>query len=691
MWFEQVKNPLIPNVIKIKMKKIQITFLFLLFTSLAFAYTGLLRVNGKQIVDAENSNVLLKGINLGNWLENEPYMMGMPSNLMSLEKHMKTEMLDLLGDQTKVDSFYNVFETNYVQKIDIDKIAEWGMNSIRIPLDATKLGFYNPSNKVYTVNEKGYAQIDSVIKWARPYNIYIILDMHRMPGGSGASLHQFNFDPNAPDAIWNDIDLQDEFVAAWHALASRYVNDDLVAGYDLMNEPAWDFKDNNLNKPLFNLYKRTTAAIREVDTRHIIYFEGNGYSWDFRGLKVPWDNNMVYAFHKYLSWQVDDYDVNEVVALRDGTNRPVWNGETGENCNLWLTNMAKRYEAVNIGWCSWPTKKMISVVGPLAIPMSPLYIALTKYWEYKEDPTKPYVAKPSASETFTALMAQAELCKFSNCTFHKDYIDALMRQTQSDTTIAWKNIVLPEIIGRTTRINASEFDLGSVGNAYQTSQHDWNSFFTFRNDEINVGSFIGEANGYVVGNIHSDNTAGTTEWTKYTVTTPIKGKYEVRIRYWAVSLTSAPSISVEVNGKMVGTVPYALKTNGAFSTEFIDEIDIEKGKTQVILNYFGTDFNVSTIDFKLKQILPTALNEIKTESSKLKIITSKNSISFADAQSSPAKIDIYCYNGQIIHSVNVENPCISSIQFGYNSGIYLVSISYKNGCKQIGKFIYNFR
>ncbi len=658
------------------MKKSVLISLFIFFTFSSYSYNGLLRVSGKNIVDADNTNVLLRGINLGNWLVNEAYMMNTPSSTMGLEREMRIEMLNVLGgDQTKLDAFYAAFHTNYVQKIDIDKIDEWGMNSIRLPLDETKLGTYNSTTQVYTINEKGFAQIDSVLKWARPHNIYVILDMHRLPGGGHAAMDEF----------WASATLQDHFVAAWRVIANRYKNDDLVAGYDLINEPNHDFADNNLNKPLLNILKRATTAIREVDNRHIVFVEGNGYSWDFRGLKVPWDANMVYAFHKYISsWQVGDYDVNEMVALRNGTNRPVWNGETGENSNLWLTNMAKRYEAENIGWSVWPAKKFGSVVGPLAVPISPLYAALCNYWNYKADTTKPYVAKPSAADAYTALMAQAELCKFANCTFRKDYIDAIMRQTKTDTIIPWKAVILPEIVGRTTKINASEFDMGVVGSAYQTSQRDWNNAYAFRNDEINVLSQSGEANGYVVGNIHSDNSIGKDEWTKYTVTTPLKGKYEVRLRYWASTTTSAPAVNLTINAKQLLTSNYLLKADTKFNTELLGEIDIEKGKTVIILNYIGTDYKVSTIDFKLKEILPTALEN--TTLNPLRILRNANEITLADGLQSPATIQIFNQLGQVIFKKKTNDITNFSFTCGNQKGIYFVSVQYITGEKQIQKF-----
>ena len=35
------------------------------------------------------------------------------------------------------------------------------------------------------------------------------------------------------------------------------------------------------------------------DDKHIIIIEGNDYANNFTGLTPPWDDNMVYSFHKY--------------------------------------------------------------------------------------------------------------------------------------------------------------------------------------------------------------------------------------------------------------------------------------------------------------------------------------------------------------------------------------------------------
>jgi len=74
-----------------------------------------------------------------------------------------------------------------------------------------------------------------------------------------------------------------------------------VGGYDIINETNWDMTGNI---PLRDLLSEITDSIRIVDSRHIIFIEGNWFANDFTGLTPPWDDNMVYSPHKY--WSVND-------------------------------------------------------------------------------------------------------------------------------------------------------------------------------------------------------------------------------------------------------------------------------------------------------------------------------------------------------------------------------------------------
>jgi endoglycosylceramidase len=114
----------------------------------------------------------------------------------------------------------------------------------------------------------------------------------------------------APDGVG----LQDHLAHAWAHVAARFVNDNAVAGYEVLNEPwpgtLWEQCAVPLiGCPLFDkswlthLYQRLDAAIRGVDTTHTVYVEPNVLftQVDATSIKLPADPRAGFAFHDYCS------------------------------------------------------------------------------------------------------------------------------------------------------------------------------------------------------------------------------------------------------------------------------------------------------------------------------------------------------------------------------------------------------
>ena len=100
-----------------------------------------------------------------------------------------------------------------------------------------------------------------------------------------------------------------------------------------------------------------TTAIREVDKKHLLIIEGNGWGNNYNAILPPWDNNMALSFHKY--WNKNDLNsIQAILNKREQYKVPVWLGETGENSNVWFSEAIHLLESNNIGWAWWPLKKM---------------------------------------------------------------------------------------------------------------------------------------------------------------------------------------------------------------------------------------------------------------------------------------------------------------------------------------------
>jgi len=67
-------------------------------------------------------------------------------------------------------------------------------------------------------------------------------------------------------------DHQDRVIQIWQAIAKHYKGNTWVAGYNKLNEPA---DPDHVNLQAF--YDRIFPAIREIDSDHILFPDGNTY------------------------------------------------------------------------------------------------------------------------------------------------------------------------------------------------------------------------------------------------------------------------------------------------------------------------------------------------------------------------------------------------------------------------------
>ena len=95
---------------------------------------GFLQTSGKEIVEGNGEPILLRGFGLGGWVVPEGYMLINRGWIEGFESPSQIEghVIDLIGDE-KANEFWNEYRKNYVSKTDIDQIAGWGFNHIRLP------------------------------------------------------------------------------------------------------------------------------------------------------------------------------------------------------------------------------------------------------------------------------------------------------------------------------------------------------------------------------------------------------------------------------------------------------------------------------------------------------------------------------------------------------------------------------
>lgn len=83
---------------------------------------------------------------LGGWLVQEGYML-QTSAFANAQWQIRAKISALIGE-TNTETFYQTYRNNYVRKIDIDSLASWGFNSLRLPMHYNLCNQYK-STKFY--------------------------------------------------------------------------------------------------------------------------------------------------------------------------------------------------------------------------------------------------------------------------------------------------------------------------------------------------------------------------------------------------------------------------------------------------------------------------------------------------------------------------------------------------------------
>lgn len=374
--------------------------------------------DGKNFADPNGNVLLLKGINLGNWLNPEGYMFHFKDvNSFRLIDNTFKELLGV--DEARI--FWKTFRDNYITKGDIHFIKRRGFNHIRIPFNF-KLFLVEDHPEIFL--EEGFNRLDEVIGWCREENLYVVLDLHAAPGGQTGD----NIDDSwSYPFLFENETAQITTINLWKKLADRYKNEKTVIGYDLLNEPIPHYYENKdeLGKLLEPLYKKITSAIRSVDKNHIVFLGGAQWNTNFKIFGPPFDNNIAYTFHKY--WiPAEQKEIQEYIDFSNKYNVPIWMGESGENNDAWIEAFRKLLEINNISWCFWPYKKMNSSSGIISFTQTEEWNQIINYAETQkknfEDIRK---AKPKKHIVEKAFRDLLENIKFKNCNINEGFLTAL--------------------------------------------------------------------------------------------------------------------------------------------------------------------------------------------------------------------------------------------------------------------------
>ncbi len=519
---------------------------------LGYADETFFKTSGKEILNRQDEPVVIKGFGLGGWLLPEGYMFGLNRGGYTSASDIYENTADLIGE-SDAEEWIKRFRDNYVTEDDVILMKEWGADHIRVPFHYNL--FYDIDRGEFI--DEGFDRINQLLIWCKRNRVDVILDMHAAPGAQSAGDIA---DSDGEALLWTERSTYWPItIKVWKEIARRYKDETIIIGYDLINEPVTPFEVGVGNPMLRELYSQLIEAVREVDKNHILFIEGNYWATTFDYLtpdpnsnppRLPLDNNMVYAFHKYWN-QTDQGTIQYLLNIREQYDTPLWLGESGENSNSWFFETTRLVENLNIGWNWWTHKKLETITSPLSAPSNPNYEKVKEYWNGNG-------SRPSAADAKEGLFKMAEDLKLENTKLRPDVVAALFSPSFGSMKEPYTTNSIPG------DIEAVHYDIGNNGVAYYDSeykrvdsdqlQNAGNSGWDFRNDGVDIEKNTGDPNlNYNVGFIDDE------DWMDYTVEVTA-GTYDVAVL--VASGITGSKLRVLIDGKLVGNVVDVPNTGG---------------------------------------------------------------------------------------------------------------------------------
>jgi hypothetical protein len=223
----------------------------------------------------------------------------------------------------------------FTQK-DVEKIAGWGFQNIRLPFDYPLVEDDASPGKY---KEDGFAWIDLALDWSAKAGLKVVLDMHKAPGFQFIEVVN---DPHAVPRIFTEQSLRQRYYDLWAAVARRYLGRHEHVVFELLNEVTAPQADQ-----WNDLAAGAVAAIRSVDKPRPIVVGSNMWNGcqTFPELRHFDDPNVLYTFHFYepiafthqkARWTPELYFLNEELSypgrpmhVREMATKAAAEGKTG--------------------------------------------------------------------------------------------------------------------------------------------------------------------------------------------------------------------------------------------------------------------------------------------------------------------------------------------------------------------------
>ena len=173
---------------------------------------------------------------------------------------------------------------HFITEKDIDVIAGWGMDHVRIPMDYNVL-----ENADGSLSAEGFDRIGRAVGWCTQRGMKVVLDLHKTAG------YSFDADENE-GGFFHSAAYQERFYRLWEGLAQRFNDPERIA-FELLNEVT----DASVIGEWNRIAAECIRQIRKIAPCSLILV---GSYWNnsplaVKDLEPPADDRVVYNFHCY--------------------------------------------------------------------------------------------------------------------------------------------------------------------------------------------------------------------------------------------------------------------------------------------------------------------------------------------------------------------------------------------------------
>lgn len=348
----------------------------------------------------------IRAVNLGSLFIIEPWMVSEKWGTMGCGD-MKAEFdcVQLLG-QEAADVIFQDHWNTWITTSDMDKMKEYGINTIRVPVGYWMIESLVTSNEHFP--RGGLKYLDRLAGWAADRSIYVIIDLHGAPGAQEVT-QPFTGQVSTLQSICDKH--TSNHPPQWVTTAGFYQTSEYERAYRFLQTMTERIHTNNayrttgmiqvVNEPegghaslVSTYYPNAYNKIRETETKLGI---SSGKALSIQYMDSAWGagnprsalegkSGVVYDSHRYLKWSTIDHTKANYISTscadtfgRD-SNTPVmvgewsisvkteleWNSDFDPNTaankefyRQWWAAQITAYEK-QLGWAFWGWKTQLN-------------------------------------------------------------------------------------------------------------------------------------------------------------------------------------------------------------------------------------------------------------------------------------------------------------------------------------------